>query len=204
MSQEAKARANTSSAEQGQKCICLARPPRAANMKSMHLPCHAEGCLKFGHVGPVTVPGHVCFHETLPCAVAQHIPAHKTSYQNEWQLTTLLSQAHYLCYAAAACQLPNRDCGNSALLQHLPVQQRLQCTLVCQAWATACTATTADIDAEQLAEYKAKQLQSWLQCCGQQVVGLTVRQSGLQTPLQLPCSRLSNLERLFVEGCSFS
>lgn len=95
----------------------------------------------------------------------------------------------------------------TCILQHVPLVQRLtSCCFVCKAWAAAASSTTAQVDLqlpnEVPEELHLKHLQSWMEACGQQVASicLSSRLPWMEGDLQLPCSKLTNLETLSVKG----
>jgi hypothetical protein len=89
----------------------------------------------------------------------------------------------------------------SILQQVLPLRARLQCALVCKAWAAAIVATTADLDAELSSCIRWEHVQDWLEQHAGQVSTISFSHHGhSKQPLQLPGARLSKLQKLHVDS----
>lgn len=89
------------------------------------------------------------------------------------------------------------------ILQHIPLWRRLtSCVLVCKAWHEAVASTTADVDHQLWDPPQCQQLQAWLQHWAGQVVSMQLSAGGdmqyERPPIELPCCKLSQLERLSV------
>lgn len=105
---------------------------------------------------------------------------------------------------APAAELPALpDAVLTTILQHIPLWQRLTvCTLVCKAWAAAVASTTADVDHQLWYPPECQQLGVWLQQWAAQVVSMQLSAGDdweyERLPIELPCCKLSQLERLSV------
>lgn len=88
-----------------------------------------------------------------------------------------------------------------SLLQYLPLRERLGCALVCKAWAAAAALTTADLEAELGSCIRWEHVQEWLHQHAAQVSSIRFNHHGQHSQvLQLPCSRLAKLQKLFVNS----
>lgn len=89
----------------------------------------------------------------------------------------------------------------SILQQVLPLRARLQCAVVCKAWAAAVLSTTADFAAELSSCIRWEHVQDWLEQHAGQVSTISFSHHGHSKQLlQLPCARLSRLQKLHVDS----
>lgn len=88
------------------------------------------------------------------------------------------------------------------ILQHLPLRERLaSCALVSKSWAAAAVSTTADLEADLSSCIRWEHVQDWLHQHAEQVVTIRFSHHGQRKQLlQLPCSRLTKLQQLYVDS----
>lgn len=114
----------------------------------------------------------------------------------------------------AAVQLP--EAVIVRVLQHLPLQQRLTCTLVGRSWAAAAAASTTAIDVNIQDAYsrkKCKSMVKWMQQHGQQLTSIkAIQPSSIESPdtgmvvcwqrgdMVIPCGIATQLSSLVLYG----